>query len=65
MQSVMTLSADGAGTRLEYHADVEPGFWLPPLVGPSAVQRQTAEQFSAMIEEMLRRAGKADTEKPR
>ena len=55
MHSVMTLSPEAGGTRLAYQADVEPGFWLPPLVGPAAVRDQTAEQFSALITEMKRR----------
>ncbi|MBS0511640.1 MAG: SRPBCC family protein [Proteobacteria bacterium] len=54
MDSVMTLDEEGAGTRLQYHAEVEPGFWLPPLIGPAFVRHETAEQFSAMIREMTR-----------
>ena len=59
MHSVMTLSPEPGGTRLVYHADVEPGFWLPPLVGPAAVRNQTAEQFSALIAEMKKREAAA------
>lgn len=55
MESVMRLEVEGEGTRLEYHAEVQPDFWLPPLFGPSFVRHETAEQFSAMIREMLRR----------
>ncbi len=55
MDSVMQLQAEGGGTRLHYHAEVMPGFWFPPLIGPSLVRHQTAEQFSAMLREMLRR----------
>ena len=55
MDSVMQLQADGSGTRLHYHAEVMPGFWFPPLIGPSLVRHETAEQFSAMLREMLRR----------
>lgn len=55
MESVMQLEAETGGTRLQYHAEVQPDFWFPPLIGPALVQRQTAEQFSAMIQEMLRR----------
>jgi carbon monoxide dehydrogenase subunit G len=55
MESLMRLEAEGEGTRLEYHAEVQPDFWLPPLFGPSFVRHETAEQFSAMIREMLRR----------
>ncbi|WP_394787113.1 SRPBCC family protein [Rhodoferax sp.] len=55
MESRMQLEAEGSGTRLTYHAEVLPGFWLPPLIGPSLVQHETAGQFSAMLQEMLRR----------
>lgn len=55
MESVMQLQAEGAGTRLHYHAEVLPGFWFPPLIGPALVRHETAEQFSAMLQEMLRR----------
>lgn len=55
MESTMQLQAEGAGTRLTYHAEVLPGFWLPPLIGPALVRHETAEQFSAMVHEMLRR----------
>lgn len=55
MQSVMRLQPEGTGTRLTYRADVEPGFWFPPMIGPSLVRHETAEQISAMLREMLRR----------
>lgn len=55
MESVMQLQAEGTGTRLHYHAEVQPGFWFPPLIGPALVRHQTAEQFSALLQEMIRR----------
>lgn len=55
MESVMQLQAEGSGTRLHYHAEVMPGFWFPPLIGPALVRHETAEQFSAMLREMVRR----------
>lgn len=55
LDSVMQLQAEGSGTRLHYHAEVTPGFWFPPLIGPSLVRHETAEQFSAMLQEMQRR----------
>ncbi|MBC7681968.1 MAG: SRPBCC family protein [Ferruginibacter sp.] len=55
MESVMELEPDGSGTRLIYHAEVLPGFWFPPLIGPSLVQHETAGQFSAMLHEMVKR----------
>ena len=55
MESLMQLQAEGSGTRMTYHAEVLPGFWFPPLIGPALVRHQTAEQFSAMLKEMTRR----------
>ena len=55
MESVMQLHTESGGTRLTYHAEVTPGFWFPPFIGPALVRHQTAEQFSAMVQEMKRR----------
>jgi carbon monoxide dehydrogenase subunit G len=55
MESLMQLEADSTGTRLTYHAEVLPGFWFPPLIGPALVRHETAEQFSAMLQEMVHR----------
>lgn len=55
MESLMRLEPEGSGTRLSYHAEAQPGFWFPPMIGPSLVRHETAEQFSAMLDEMLRR----------
>jgi carbon monoxide dehydrogenase subunit G len=55
MDSLMQLQPEPGGTRLQYHAEVDPGSWMPPLVGPALVQHETAEQFSAMLDEMARR----------
>lgn len=55
MDSVMRLEPETGGTLLRYHAEVQPDFWLPPFLGPSFVRHETAEQFSAIIREMVRR----------
>jgi len=55
LESVMQLEAEPGGTRLLYHAEVVPGFWFPPMIGPALVRHETAEQFSAVIREMTRR----------
>lgn len=55
MESLMQLEATDEGTRLRYHAEVLPGFWFPPWVGTALVRHETAEQFSAVINEMQRR----------
>jgi ribosome-associated toxin RatA of RatAB toxin-antitoxin module len=55
MDSVMRLQAEGAGTRLTYHADVLPNFWFPPFIGPTLVRHEIAEQFTGMLREMTQR----------
>jgi ribosome-associated toxin RatA of RatAB toxin-antitoxin module len=55
VESITRLTTVGTGTRLEYHVEAEPDFWIPPLVGPYVVREQTAEQFSALVGEMIRR----------
>lgn len=55
MESLMRLEPEGNGTRLSYHAEALPGFWFPPMIGPALVRHETAEQFSAMLDEMQRR----------
>lgn len=55
MESLMRLEPEGSGTRLSYHAEALPGFWFPPMIGPALVRHETAEQFSALLDEMQRR----------
>lgn len=43
----------GAATRLRFEAQVEPAFWVPPLIGPMLVKRklrQEAEETAAGLE---------------
>ena len=55
IDSLMRIDPEGSGTRLHYHSEALPGFWLPPLIGPAVARHETAEQFAAMIREMQRR----------
>lgn len=55
MDSRMRLIPTDFGTRLEYRAEIIPDIILPPLVGPAFIQHEIAEQFSAMIQEMVKR----------
>lgn len=55
VDSRLTLEPEGEGTRLHYHSEVEPGSWVPPMVGPAKVREETAAQFSAILQEMQRR----------
>lgn len=56
MESRMRLKAGEDGNaRLEYRAEIVPDTPLPPLLGPAFVRHEIAEQFSAMIGEMIKR----------
>ena len=62
MESWMRLKAEDNQTRLEYRAEIIAETSLPPLIGPAFVRHEMAEQFSAMIAEMVKRpAPKAPT----
>jgi len=63
METVTRLAAEGCGTRILYHNEAVPDFWLPPLIGPALIRHEVAEQFGAFIREMLRRS--SDTEAKR
>ena len=57
LETLTRLSSEDGGTRVIYHSDTIPDFWLPPLIGPALVRHEVAEQFRAFIREMLRRKG--------
>lgn len=51
------LSAKGEGTRLRYDSEMEPDFWVPPLLGEGLVSRsfrRTTEQMIARVEALAR-----------
>lgn len=37
--AALHLQAEGEGTLLDWHIRLEPGFWVPPLLGPLLVER--------------------------
>ena len=55
------LAPDAArGTvTLRYSGEIEPEFSLPPIIGLAAMRHMAEEQFSALVAEIERRAGRA------
>lgn len=54
------FAAQGARTRLEFAAALEPKFWIPPFLGPWLVEsslRQQAQRTCAGIESLARQHG--------
>lgn len=49
------LTAEGNATRLVYHNESLPGFWLGAAVSLSVVEKASREQFDALKSEILRR----------
>lgn len=43
------LIAEGEGTLMIYDFEMEPGFWVPPIVGPFAIKRTLRSQGAAAI----------------
>lgn len=53
------IAGDTARCRIDYRADIEPGFWVPPLVGPLIMRSQVARQLEGLEAEIARRAQQA------
>jgi len=64
MESLATLSAAGDATRIDYHAEAVPEFWVPPVLGPAFLRHEVEEQFGAVIAEMVRRSPRAGSAMP-
>ena len=48
-------------TRVNYRANITPGFLLPPLIGPAIVSRDARIMIESVAREMLRRAESTGT----
>jgi len=44
-----------AGIRMEYESEMEPDFWVPPLIGPAVIRRDVAGQVAGLVREIMRR----------
>jgi hypothetical protein len=43
-------AADSRHTRIEFQGSVEPGFWVPPLLGPALVKRRLLKEAMQIIQ---------------
>ena len=55
LESLMTLRPDGSGTQLMYHLEIVPSGLAAVVVSKDSLKNQLSEQFTAIIEEMVRR----------
>ncbi len=56
MRTSTTIRPEGDNTRLDYVADMEPDFWVPPLLGSAIMKRQVRRQFEAFTDELAKRS---------
>ena len=54
--STTSLSTAGSGTRVRHHGEYVPKSWLPPLVGPAVIERETKKQYQEFAAEIARRS---------
>jgi hypothetical protein len=50
-----SFRGEGGGTRLHFSAELQPAFWIPPVIGPWLVERslrEEAQRTSAGIERL-------------
>jgi len=57
--STTSLAPATGGTRVRHHGEYVPKSWLPPLVGPAVIERETRKQYQEFAAEIERRSGKA------
>lgn len=59
-----TLTDDNGGTRVVYAIEMEPSFWVPPLLGPYVMKRKLRKGGADAIDriELLAQASKATTD---
>lgn len=53
--SLMSVSADGAGTRLDYRLDIEPSGIAATVMTKDFLKHELTEQFTAIVGEMVKR----------
>lgn len=62
MHGEWRISRADQAIRLSYAAEIEPDFWVPPLIGTALMRRDIGKQVAGVVQEMLRRhaAGRDD-----
>ncbi len=53
--STTSISSVPTGTRIVHHGEYVPTRWLPPLIGPAVIERETRRQYQEFIAEIERR----------
>ena len=55
MEGEWRLRAEGPSVRVEYDVQLEPDFWVPPLLGTALMRHDIKKNFEGVIKEMQKR----------
>jgi hypothetical protein len=55
MEGTTRLMDEGGRTRIIFHTESIPGYWIPPLAGKIFIEHETREQFLELRNEILKR----------
>lgn len=55
MEGTTRLVGENGRTRIIFHTDTIPGYWLPPIAGKLFIENETREQFREIRGEILKR----------
>ena len=55
LEETTQLFPEGEHTRITYNAVFIPGNWIPPMVGNAFIKHEAREQFTELVNEMIRR----------
>jgi ribosome-associated toxin RatA of RatAB toxin-antitoxin module len=55
MEGRWQVAGDATRRTIDYQADIEPGLWVPPLIGPLLMRSQVARQVEGLESEIERR----------
>jgi hypothetical protein len=53
--STTSLQPTAQGTQIRHHGEYVPKKWLPPLIGPAVIERETRKQYQEFAAEIERR----------
>jgi len=66
MRGEWRISRADRAVRLSYEAELEPDFWVPPVIGAALMRRDIGKQIDGVVQEMLKRHGTGrDSDAPR
>jgi hypothetical protein len=54
--STTSLAPAPGGTRVRHHGEYVPKSWLPPVIGPAVIERETRKQYLEFAAEIERRS---------